>query len=105
MTKEKLVKAQAALANLEAHQRLLATIKESGAIAIGPAHEVSAKGTHIIGGHHLINHHFSGGMVIGLKSDYFANPRIRELCRHFHTEMARILEEEVAELQFKFENL
>ena len=105
MTKENLEKAQAALDNLEAHRKLLATIKASGAIAIGPAHEVSAQSTDIIGGHHLINHHFSGGMVIGLKSDFFANPRIREACTLFHKEMTRILEDEVAILQSKFESL
>ena len=105
MTKEKLEKAQAALANLEAHRRLLETIRQSGAIAIGTSHEVTAQGTHIINGHNPINHSFTGGMVIGLKSDFFANPKIRELCHHFHEQLTRILEEEVATLQGKFENL
>ena len=105
MTKEKLEKAQAALANLEAHRKLLATIQESGAIAIGTSPEVTAQATHIINGHHPINHSFTGGMVIGLKSDFFANPKIRELCHHFHGELTRILEEEVAALQSKFEKL
>lgn len=105
MTKEKLEKAQAALANLEAHRKLLATIQESGAIAIGPAHEVTGQSTHIINGHHPISHSFTGGMVVGLKSDFFANPKIRELCHHFHEAFTRILEEEVTQLQTKFENL
>ena len=105
MTKEKLEKAQAALANLEAHRKLLATIQESGAIAIGPAHEVTAQSTNLINGHSLISHSLAGGMVMGLKSDFFANRKIRELCHHFHEELTHILEEEVAALQSKFDNL
>ena len=105
MTKEKLEKAQAALANLEAHRKLLETIRQSGAIAIGPAHEVTAQSTNLINGHSPISHSLTGGMVVGLKSDFFANPKIRELCHHFHEELTHILEEEVAALQSKFENL
>ena len=106
MTKEKLEKAQAALANLEAHQRLLETIRQSGAIVIGPTHEVVAKSTEVIGYHqHTPGNYFTGGLLIGLKSDFFANPKIRELCHHFHEELTHILEEEVARLQTKFENL
>ena len=105
MTKEKLEKAQAALANLEAHRKLLATIQESGAIAVGPAHEVTVQSTHIINGHHPIGHSFTGGIVVGLKSDFFANPKIREACLLFHQELVNILADEVAGLQSKFENL
>ena len=105
MNKDTLEKANAALANLVAHQKLLETIRQSGAIAIGPAHEVTAHSTHIISGHHPIGHSFTGGIVVGLKSDFFANPKIRELCHHFHEELTHILEEEVAALQSKFDNL
>ena len=105
MNKDTLEKANAALANLVAHQKLLETIRQSGAIAIGPAHEVTAQSTNLINGHSPISHSLTGGMVVGLKSDFFANPKIRELCHHFHGELTRILEEEVARLQTKFENL
>ena len=105
MNKDTLEKANAALANLVAHQKLLETIRQSGAIAIGPAHEVTAQSTNLINSHSLISHSLAGGMVIGLKSDFFANPKIRELCHHFHEELTHILEEEVARLQTKFENL
>ena len=105
MNKDTLEKANAALANLVAHQKLLETIRQSGAIAIGPAHEVTAQSTNLINGHSLISHSLAGGMVIGLKSDFFANRKIRELYHHFHEELTHILEEEVAALQSKFDNL
>ena len=105
MTKETLEKANRALANLEAHKKFLATIKDSGAIAIGPANEVTASSTRIIGGHYPINHHFAGGMIIGMKSDFLANPKIRELCEYFHEKLVSILEVEVALQESIFENL
>ena len=110
MTKEKLEKANAALANLEAHRSLWERISNSGAIAIGPASEVVSQSTQVINSRAGVNSslfsaYFSNGVIIGLKSDFFANPKIRELCLHFHSEFTRILEEEVAELQSRFENL
>ena len=105
MDRETLEKAQAALANLEAHQRLLEKLSNASAIAIGVANEVTANSTYMIGSSSPIHHSFEKGIVIGLKSDFLANQKIREACFLFKQEMVHILEEEVARLQSKFENL
>lgn len=102
MTKEALEKAQAALANLEAHQRLLEKIKASTAIVIGiTTFEMECT--------------FKDGIIIGLKSPdsrvigdwntVRSNSYIRDACLNFHQEMIRILEKEVSELQSKFQKL
>lgn len=104
MTKENLEKAKAALANLEAHQRLLEKIKASTAIVIGPTTTELAKSSQVIG-YWSTNCTFKAGLILGLESGFFANPDLRELCLHFHQEMIRILEKELAELQAEFEKL
>lgn len=105
MTKEKFEQAKATLASLEEKRRILEIIKNSGAIIIGSTHEVNATLSDTFTSHQPISYSLSGGMVLGFKSRFFGNSKIRELCILFHKELTSILETEVAAIQSEFETL
>lgn len=93
------------LANLEAHEKLLKMIKCSGAIVIGTTGTAAAQSTEMFNTGRPANSYLNSGLLFGLEGDFLGNPAIRELCRHFHSELISLVEEEVACLQQKFDEL